>query len=59
VLFRSVHANIRYLATLPADIKSKIWLIHYTDKMPYDILQKMVLDAGFAGLAKRGESIEL
>jgi len=56
----SVHTQFRELKTLSEDIKSKMYLYHYSlgDKT-YLELEKEVLDAGFKGLVKRGEEFEL
>lgn len=49
-----VHAHFSELATLPADIKAKMWLYHYQDVALPDA--KAV---GFAGFVAQGQSFDL
>lgn len=52
----SVHAQFHQLSGLHEIIKSKMWLYHYSlGQKTYEELEKEVLDAGFAGLVKRGQ----
>ena len=49
--FRSkVHANIEDLRTLPVDIKKKMWLYHYNDKVD---------GTGFAGFVEKSQIFEI
>ena len=54
------HAQFRQLKTLSEEIKSKMYLYHYSlgDKT-FEELEKEVLDEGFKGLVQRGFSIEV
>lgn len=48
-----VHASLEELKDLPADIKSKIHLIHYADD--WQKHEQEVMDSGFAGFTRRWE----
>ena len=69
-----VHAQFHQLCTLPEKIKKKMWLYHYTlvvsteklengfEKPIYEDFkqrEKLVLENGFAGLVKKGESFNI
>ncbi|HUX37500.1 MAG TPA: MBL fold metallo-hydrolase [Rectinemataceae bacterium] len=49
-----VHASIDELASLPPEIKSKMTLMHYGDKMPE--MKESVAKLGFAGMAEQGRT---
>jgi len=49
-----VHAQYHQLKTLPAEIKAKMWLYHYTTKGGQITLPDAVSD-GFKGFVKRGD----
>jgi ribonuclease BN (tRNA processing enzyme) len=51
-----VHANLDDLATLPKEIKQKMWLCHYPDTL-LD-MHTYVCDLGFAGLVEKGQRFE-
>jgi len=52
----SVHAQFTQLKELPEQYKQKMWLYHYMlYGKTFEELEKEVLDAGFAGLVKRGQ----
>jgi len=56
----SVHAQFHQLCTLPLDIKRKMWLYHYSlSGKTYEELETETLDAGFAGLVKRGQEFNI
>lgn len=46
-----VHAGLDELATLPAEMKKRIILVHYGDN--WETMKKTVKDLGFKGLAKQ------
>jgi ribonuclease BN (tRNA processing enzyme) len=55
----SVHAQFHQLKTLPDQYKNKMWLYHYMlYGKTFEELEKEVLDAGFAGLVKRGQKFD-
>lgn len=55
----SYHSQFRDLKTLPADIKKKMHLYHYSlEEKTFEELEKEVLGEGFAGLVKRGQAFE-
>ena len=52
----SVHAQFHQLQTLPDNIKKKMWLYHYMlNGKTFEELNQEVIDAGFAGLVKKGQ----
>lgn len=56
----SVHAQFHQLCELGSEIKKKMWLYHYKlNDMSYEELNQEVLEAGFAGLIKRGQEFIL
>ena len=55
----SVHAQFHQLKELPEQYKKKMWLYHYMlNGKTFEELEKEVLDAGFAGLVKRGQKFD-
>ena len=55
----SVHAQFHELKTLSEDTKKKMWLYHYSlNGKTFEELEADVLDAGFAGLVKRGQEFD-
>lgn len=67
---KSIHAQFHELSTLPDEVRARMWLYHYTLKVgekeaqdgymeniyeSFEDREKMVLEAGFAGLVKRGQ----
>lgn len=56
-----VHAHFNDLATLPPEIKEKIWLVHYQDTVldNAEEWEKKVEDAGFCGFVRSGTRLEL
>jgi len=55
----SVHAQFNQLKEIPLQYKEKMWLYHYMlYGKTFEELEKEVLEAGFAGLVKRGQSFE-
>lgn len=55
----SVHAQFHQLKTLPEQYKKKMYLYHYMlDGKTFEELEKEVLEAGFAGLVKRGQQFD-
>jgi ribonuclease BN (tRNA processing enzyme) len=53
-----VHAHFDDLKTLPDEIKSKMWLMHYQWVEEVD-LAKLAEDNGFAGFVRKGQSFDL
>lgn len=53
-----VHAHFDDLCTLPDDIKSKMWLMHYHWIAGKD-LTNLAKDNGFAGFVRRGQEFDL
>ena len=52
----SVHAQFSQLKELPEQYKAKMWLYHYMlYGKTFEELEQEVIDAGFAGLVKRGQ----
>ncbi|MDI1351402.1 MAG: ribonuclease Z, partial [bacterium] len=49
-----VHAHFTELATLPADIKAKMWLYHYTKALP-----KEAKAEGFQGFVVKGQTFDI
>ena len=55
----SVHAQFHQLKTLGEDTKKKMYLYHYSlSGKTFEELEAEVLDAGFAGLVKRGQEFD-
>ena len=55
----SVHAQFHQLKELPEQYKKKMWLYHYMlYGKTFEELEQEVLDAGFAGLIKRGQKFD-
>ena len=55
----SVHAQFHQLKTLTPEVKAKMYLYHYMLKdKTFEELEAEVLEAGFAGLVKRGDTFE-
>lgn len=67
---KSIHAQFHELCTLPDEVRARMWLYHYTLKIgekaaedgymeniyeSFEDREKTVLEAGFAGLVKRGQ----
>jgi len=56
----SVHAQFHQLCTLDEDIKSRMYLYHYSlGTKTYEELNDEVLKNGFAGLVKRGHTFNI
>lgn len=52
----SVHAQFHQLQNLDKGTKAKMWLYHYSlGQKTYEELEQEALDAGFAGLVKKGQ----
>jgi hypothetical protein len=52
----SVHAQLHQLETLTEDVKSKMWLYHYSlNDKSYEELNEEIKAKGFAGLVKEGQ----
>lgn len=54
----NVHAHIQDLRQLPADVKKKMWLMHYQFVEGTDLMKAYGED-GFAGFARPGDTFEL
>jgi len=55
----SVHAQFHQLKTLNVETKRKMWLYHYSlGARTYEELESEVIEAGFAGLVKRGQEFD-
>lgn len=55
----SVHAQFSELKDLPEQYKAKMWLYHYMlYGKTFEELEAEVLEAGFAGLVKRGQEFD-
>lgn len=56
----SVHAQFHELSRLSAGTKAKMWLYHYSlNGKSLEDLDKLVEDAGFAGIVRRGQDFEV
>jgi len=56
----SVHAQFHQLCTLEDNIKTKMWLYHYSlNGKTYEELESEVLENGFAGLVKKGQEFDI
>jgi ribonuclease BN (tRNA processing enzyme) len=56
----SVHAQFHQLCTLSNEIKSKMYLYHYSlNDKTFEELESEVLENGFAGLVKRRQEFIL
>lgn len=54
-----VHAQFHQLCEIPEIYKKKMWLYHYyVGDSTMEQLERQVLDAGFAGLVKRGQEFD-
>lgn len=55
----SVHAQFHQLKQIPEQYKNKMWLYHYMlYGKTYEELEAQVLEAGFAGLVKKGQEFD-
>lgn len=53
----SVHMQFKDLKNLPSGMKEKMWLYHYSGAPEQH--EKKVLDAGFAGIVRRGQEFNI